>query len=59
MQKFLMYCIRWQLSSPILFGVLWFTLEDLTVFQATVLSNFIGACIFFKVDEWIMKGRKR
>lgn len=58
MLKFILYCLRWQLSSPILFGVLMFTLDSLSTLQATVLANFIGACIFFKVDEWIMNRRK-
>ena len=50
MLKFLLYSLRWQLSTPILYpivrhfgnGIVW-----------VALANFIGAGIFFWVDKFI------
>lgn len=59
MKRFLLYCLRWQMSSPIIWFVLYLTLEDLTALQATVLANFVGSCVFFWVDKWIFRGGKK
>jgi len=53
-KKYLLYLIRWQLSTPILAVVLYF-LTDMNTLLATVLANFIGGLIFFWVDKFIFK----
>ena len=50
--KFVLYLIRWQLSSPILFACLCL-LPVGDKLSATVLANFIGGCIFYFVDKFI------
>lgn len=47
------YILRWQLSTPILYVcMLWLPFDTIT---KTILANFIGALIFFRVDKWIMR----
>lgn len=54
MKKFVLYLIRWQLSTPILaVCLLW--LAALGEWPATIIANLIGGCIFFFVDKWIFK----
>lgn len=57
MKKFILYLIRWQLSSPILALCLWW-LDPLGVVWATIVANLIGGCIFFWVDKIIFKEEK-
>lgn len=52
MIRFLLYLLRWQLSSPILAIVL-FLLADYGIGKATVIANLIGGITFFWVDRWI------
>lgn len=54
MKKFVAYALRWQLSSLILAPCLYW-LGGLGVWPATIIANFIGACIFFFVDKRIFK----
>lgn len=59
MKKFILYLIRWQLSSPILALCLFF-LDPIGVFWATVIANLIGAIIMYPVDKFIFSsGHKR
>lgn len=54
MLKFLLYVMRWQLSTPIL----WVVVSQLgTSLEATVIANLVGASIFFWVDKVIFRGR--
>ena len=54
MKRFLLYLLRWQLSSPILaLCLVW--LEPVGTVWATIIANLIGGCIFFFVDKWIFK----
>ena len=57
MKKFILYLLRWQLSSPIL-ALCLFLLEPVGAFWATIIANLIGGCIFFWVDKKIFKGEK-
>ena len=57
MKRFLIYLLRWQLSSPILAGCLAF-MSGLSVVWATIVANLIGGCIFFWVDRLIFKEAK-
>ena len=50
MKKFLLYLIRWQLSTPIL----WLVVRQLgTNLTATIVANLIGGTIFFWIDRFI------
>ena len=52
--KFILYLIRWQLSSPILFACLcWLPVNG--KLSATIIANLIGGCIFFFVDRLIFE----
>lgn len=57
MKRFLLYLLRWQLSTPILAGCL-VLFASFGTTMATVLSNLIGGIIFFWVDRWIFKFKK-
>ena len=57
MKKFLLYLLRWQLSTPILALVLFF-MKDWNYFIATIVANLIGGIIFFWIDKMIFKEKK-
>ena len=63
MVKFILYLVRWQLSTLILAPAvaffkhspsLWGTKED---WIAAIVANLIGGCIFFWVDRFIFKSK--
>ena len=54
MKRFILYLIRWQLSSPILALCLFF-LEPVGTIWATIIANLVGGAIFFFVDKRIFK----
>jgi hypothetical protein len=50
MKKFILYLIRWQLSTPLL----WLVVRQMgTSLQATIIANLIGGAIFYWVDKFI------
>ncbi len=50
MKRFILYLVRWQLSTPIL----WLVVRQLgTSVWSTVIANLIGGAIFFWVDKFI------
>ena len=51
-KRYVIYLIRWQLSTPILAGVL-ALLGGLGALTATIIANLIGGLIFFWVDRFI------
>ena len=53
--QYLLYLIRWQLSTPILAVVLWLFGIGVSPFIPTVVANLIGGLIFFWIDKWIFK----
>ncbi|PKN01210.1 MAG: hypothetical protein CVU77_06395 [Elusimicrobia bacterium HGW-Elusimicrobia-1] len=54
LKKYLLYLVRWQLSTPILaFCIVWFAAFGTTL--ASVIANIIGGLIFFWVDRWIFR----
>ena len=57
-KRYILYLIRWQLSTPLLALVLTW-LSGLNVTVATIISNLIGGLIFFWVDRWIFKNREK
>jgi len=55
-KQYMVYLLRWQLSTPILAIVLiWLAAANKLV--ATVVANFIGGLIFFWVDRFIFTSR--
>ncbi|AQQ09699.1 hypothetical protein L21SP3_01509 [Sedimentisphaera cyanobacteriorum] len=56
-KRYFLYLLRWQLSSPLLAGCLYFLASTGTV-VATIISNLIGGLIFFWVDKFIFQSRK-
>jgi len=54
MLRFMLYALRWQLSTPILWPIVSRFGTDL---WAVVLANFIGSSIFFWVDRFIFSPR--
>lgn len=63
MIKFILYVIRWQLSTPILAPVVAIFKHSSSMFGtkedwiAATIANLIGACIFFWVDRFIFKSK--
>jgi len=59
----MIYALRWQLSTVILAPVIIYTNgvfsanNTVNFTLATILANFIGACVFWFVDKWIFKQR--
>ncbi len=54
-RKYILYLLRWQLSTPILALVLHFLRTN--EFLETILANFIGGLIFFWIDAKIFKNK--
>lgn len=52
-KKLSFYILRWQLSTPILYLVM--ASFDIPELQRVVLANFIGALVFFPIDELIFR----
>lgn len=52
MKKFSVYLFRWQLSTPILWAVVYWAGPDL---KGTIIANLIGGCVFYFVDKKIFK----
>ncbi len=52
LKRYGLYLFRWQLSTPILAGVL-YILASMNELMATVVANLIGGLIFFWVDQFI------
>lgn len=63
MIKFILYLIRWQLSTPILAPVIsWYTHSPNTFgtvdeWLGAAVANLIGGSIFFWVDRFIFKNK--
>jgi len=54
MKRFILYLIRWQLSTPIL----WLVVRQMGAsLYATVIANLIGGAIFFWVDRFIFTSK--
>lgn len=58
MKKFLLYLLRWQLSTPILWAVITFLAVDNYLFK-TLVANLIGGIIFFWVDKHIFNMKNK
>ena len=59
LKQYLLYLLRWQLSTPILaicLKLLHPHFGDVTV---TIIANLVGGLIFFWVDKWIFLRLKK
>lgn len=56
LKRYSLYLLRWQLSTPILAGVLFF-MSQTDKITATVIANLLGGLIFFWVDRFIFTSR--
>lgn len=57
MNRFILYLLRWQCSTPVLaLCLIW--LGGLGEIWATVIANLIGGCIFYFIDKRIFKEDK-
>lgn len=54
MKRFLLYLLRWQLSTPILAVVIAY-FAYLGEWWAAGIANLVGAIIFYNVDKFIFK----
>lgn len=57
-KKYILYLLRWQLSTPILIICFAWLASYGTIF-ATIICNFIGGLLFFWVDRWIFKSKNK
>ena len=57
-KKYLLYLLRWQLSTPILAAVL-ALFANWPVVVSTIVANLIGGLIFFWVDKWIFNNKEQ
>ena len=55
-KQYVLYLIRWQLSTPIL-ALMLIWLSSTSKLTATVVANLIGGLIFFWVDKFIFTSR--
>ena len=55
-KRYGLYLVRWQLSTPILAGVL-IVLSTMDALMATIIANLIGGLIFFWVDRFIFTSK--
>ena len=51
MKRYILYLLRWQLSSPILALVLY--ILKINVILETIIANLIGGMIFYFLDKKI------
>lgn len=58
MKRFILYLIRWQLSTPIL-AVCLILLSGLGEIWSTVIANFIGAIVMYPIDRFIFSSDRQ
>lgn len=56
-KRFLLYLVRWQLSTPIL-AVCTIWLAGFGNVVSAIVANLIGGVIFYWVDKYIFKEKK-
>jgi hypothetical protein len=55
MKKYILYLLRWQLSTPILAVCVYLLSPHLGSVITTIIANLVGGLIFFWVDKYIFK----
>lgn len=58
LKKYIIYLIRWQLSTPIIAVVL-LVLSNMNAWIATIIANFIGGLMFFWIDKLIFRKKSK
>jgi hypothetical protein len=53
MKRFLLYLLRWQISTIILAPCIYYL--PFNVIVKTIIANLIGGCLFYFIDKWIFK----
>lgn len=56
-KKYLLYLLRWQLSTPIL-AICFIFLNKFGSVTASIIANLIGGLLFFWIDKWIFEYKK-
>lgn len=56
-RRFLLYLVRWQLSTPVLAVFVWL-LGDISPTLSAIIANLIGGAIFYWVDKMLFKDNK-
>ncbi len=56
-KKYLLYLIRWQLSTPVL-AICFTFLNQYGIITLSIIANLIGGLLFFWVDKWIFEYKK-
>ena len=59
MKRFLLYLGRWQLSTPLLAGITYLTIDKCGSIVSAIIANLVGGAIFYKIDKFIFKDKKR
>ena len=54
-KQYLLYLLRWQLSTPLLAFILWLFGVGASPIIPTIIANLIGGLIFFWVDKFIFR----
>ena len=57
-KQYLLYLVRWQLSTPILSLVIYAFHPQQIEWIPSIIANLIGGLIFFWVDKFIFKEKK-
>lgn len=52
LKKFILYSLKWQMGTPVMILVL-LLLPINNIIIKTILSNILGAVLFYKIDLWI------
>ncbi|RLC73983.1 MAG: hypothetical protein DRI61_17470 [Chloroflexi bacterium] len=54
MKRYATYHLRWQLSAVVMaYPMMWIS-PEIGATKALFVCQFIGACIFFKIDKYIL-----
>jgi len=52
MHRLLLYMLRWQLSTPLL----WIVINNIeNAIYAALIANLLGALMFYKIDKFIIR----
>ena len=57
MKRFLLYLLRWQISTIILAPCIY--LLPFSVLVKTIIANMIGGCMFYFIDKKIFKEERK
>jgi len=52
LKQYIIYLVRWQLSTPVLWAVL-YLMAGYPMWESAIISNLVGGLIFFWVDRKI------